>query len=480
MILGRMWKCISVLFATIAFAQTAPTATAVSTAPVFMDEKTLAPLYQHELGAKFDPAKLHDLYQAHKLIEQYFSDAPGRKATVAKLEATGIEPNILGRLCRIRMTWPQLQAGVYYINERVGPHFVKYFLGIPKDYDRGKSWPLVVKLPATDEFVRDPKPTADMITMWYTNWMADELKRHPDAIVIMPLLNLDELYGPSYAGMHTVIQPMLHACERTNVDTTRVYLIGHSMSASATWNIGLHYPTYLTAINPLAGGAKHDWQRVRMMNLRNILSVPWHDVNDEVIKVDSTRALVRILKNFKIDVDYEETKKQGHTPTEEIYDRCYQKMRQRTRDLYPKRVTLQSNRPDTMFNRIDWVQQWQPVNSGTESWLILSRGHGHMVVYQNTFKTDATLTGMNRIDATTDNVASLRFYLNDQMVDFSKPVTVNVNKKGFFEAMVKPGVELMLKDQIFMGRGWRYFTGVVDIDIVPRPATAPSTGPTTR
>ena len=31
-----------------------------------------------------------------------------------------------------------------------------------------------------------------------------------------------------------------------------------------------------------------------------------------------------------------------------------------------------------------------------------------------------------------------------------------------FEALVQPSVDVMLKDQLFMGRGWRYYTGMVD------------------
>ena len=67
------------------------------------------------------------------------------------------------------------------------------------------------------------------------------------------------------------------------------------------------------------------------------------------------------------------------------------------------------------------------------------------------------------------------------MVDFGNAVTVVVNKKPKFEALVKPRIEPMLKDQLFLGRGWRYFTGVVDIDVVPPPkaATQPYTRPTT-
>jgi hypothetical protein len=53
-------------------------------------------------------------------------------------------------------------------------------------------------------------------------------------------------------------------------------------------------------------------------------------------------------------------------------------------------------------------------------------------------------------------------------------VKVTVNKRIRFEGMVRPDVEQMLKDQIFLGRGWRYFTGVIDIDLASPPTTARS------
>jgi len=65
------------------------------------------------------------------------------------------------------------------------------------------------------------------------------------------------------------------------------------------------------------------------------------------------------------------------------------------------------------------------------------------------------------------------------MIDFTKPVTVVVNKRGRFEAMLKPSIDEMLKDQLFLGRGWRYFTAVVDVDLAPpeKSATSPTTRP---
>ena len=438
---------------------------------------TLLQLYQRELGPLYNPQQAEALYAAHKLIEQFFATPEKRKELIKSIEATGIDPNILGRITRVRMHWPELKGGVYYVNEKLGPHNVHYFLGVPKDYDRTKPWPLVIKLPTADAFVTEPRADAEQVKHTYVGWMTEELKRHPDALVIMPLLNLDELWGPSYVGMNSVIQPMHHAADRVNVDPSRVYLFGHSMSGHATWNLALHYPTYFASVCALAGGAGAEWQRLRLMNLRNVLPVAWHDLNDEVIKVDSSRRLVRALRTLKIPVEYEETKGLGHVPPERTVAACYERMRGKGRELYPKHVSLQSNRLDTLFNRVDWLQVYQPTKPGDEQRILFRRGSGFMVTYPNSWKLEAKLE-KNRIDATTINVDVMRVYLNDQMVDLSKPVTVNVNKRGRFEALVKPSVEEMLNDQLFIGRGWRYYTAVVDLDLGA--GMAPSTRPATR
>src|SRR5439155_5557274 len=147
-----------------------------------------------------------------------------------------------------------------------------------------------------------------------------------------------------------------HVAGRCNVDPARIYLIGHSMSAHGVWNLALNYSTYFAAINPLAGGAGNDWQRLRIMNLRNIFPVIWHDAEDTVIKVDAARGLVNVLKRMKIPYDYQETKGVGHVPPESIVQASYAKLRATVRDLYPQQVWLQSNRPEPTINRVDWLQ----------------------------------------------------------------------------------------------------------------------------
>lgn len=129
-----------------------------------------------------------------------------------------------------------------------------------------------------------------------------------------------------------------------------------------------------------------------------------------------------------------------------------------------------------MFNRMDWVQMYQPINPGQDKRMLFGRGTGTMVVLENTFSVQAAF-GDNRIEAITDNVDTLRIYFNDQMIDFSRPVSVVIakNPKVRYEGMLKPDLDTMLKDQLFIGRGWRYFTAVVDLELRPQPATTRST-----
>jgi hypothetical protein len=441
--------------------------------------KTLDTMYRRELGLLYTPQIAGKLYDAHLLIEKYFATAKAaeREILVKDLEATALDPNIIGRLVRLRLYWPQLESGAYYINERVGPHNVTYFLGIPKNYDRTRPWPLVIKLPGAHPFVTDPRPTADEVARIYTDWIKEELAKHPDAVIVMPMLNLDELWGPSYVGMNSVIQPLYHVAGRVNIDPARVYLMGHGMSGHATWNLSIHYPTYFAAINPMSGGTGGPWQKLRVVNLRNIYSVVWHDAEDQILKVDLSREMVKLLRNLKYDVDYEETSGIGHAPTDEIAERQYTKMRSRTRELYPKEVVQGSNRPDALFNRNDWVQVYQQLATGGDRRTRFGLGTGMVTFSNNSYRISAAITGPNRIEVKSDNVESMRFYLNDQMVDFTKPVTVIVNTKKRFDGMVKPSIEEMLKDQMFLGRGWRYYTGFVDVDFGNLP---PTTQPATK
>ena len=453
-------------FASAGRAQSTEPATTTTTAgPSPLTSTELSALDALSLGPQFHPADEQKNLAAHTLIERFFADPPSRNDTIDALTATKIDPNILGRLCEIRMKWSSIGAGVYYINERVGTNTAAYFLGIPPTYHPTAAWPLVIELPTASAFATTPKPDADRVTEIYTAWVNDEIQKHPDALVLMPLLNLTTLYGPTPEGINSVIAPLQHVASVVHVDPTRVYLFGFAMSSIAAWDIALHQGTYFAAFDSLGGTVRGDWQRLRVMDLRNTLPVIWQDDNDPVAPVSAGRQIADSLRRLKCDVDYQETHDLGHVPGSAIVTERYNVMRKRVRALYPARVTLQSDRQEPIYNRLDWVRIDQQLQPGKERRLILENGAGRITLNDKTFKVDATIDRPNHITVVTDNVASFRLFLNDQMVDFTRTITVIVNGRGRFEAMVTPTVREMLMDQLTIGRGWRYFTGHIDIDL---------------
>jgi predicted peptidase len=114
--------------------------------------------------------------------------------------------------------------------------------------------------------------------------------------------------------MNRVIAPLQHAMGIVNIDPARVYMVGYAMSAYSAWDLALHQPTYFTAFDALAGPVSGDWQRLRVMNLRNVLPLVWHDTDDEVVRVAIARSLVDSLRRMKCDVVYEETQHVGNHP----------------------------------------------------------------------------------------------------------------------------------------------------------------------
>lgn len=416
-----------------------------------------------ELGDRLDATRLDQYRQAHDLLERYFANSAARDDALAMLQQRPLPADDIIRLARVRSGWQELPTGVRQVEARVGPLAVNYFLGIPPGYTHARSWPLVVKLPPPNAYAAnqgvDP---ADRIRL-YRAWAEAELKAHADAVVLVPVLDRGLLVGPSYLGMNQVILPMLHAAELANIDPRRVYLVGHSVSAALAWNVALHHPSYFAGVQVLSGTASAEWQRLRVPNLRNLRLVVWHDSTDKTIPVADARTLVGILRRLKYDVVYTETRGLGHVPDANVVRNAYDTMRQAVRDLQPRTVTLQSNRYERQFNRVDWVQANQPARPGDKSRMLVARGRDVVQFFANPMRIEATRSADNVIDVRAENVDSFRLWLNASMVDLDRPVVVRLNGKVVLDRHVEPDLAAALGDQLQFGRGWRRFTIVIDI-----------------
>jgi hypothetical protein len=434
-----------------------------------MDDAALLPI----LRAQFDSpsAKITDatLLEANRQLESFFAPKADRKAIIGRLEGMKIDPNLLGRLVRIRRDWPQIPAGVYFVDSRSGSSRARYWLVVPKGYDRTRAWPAVLLLP-------DPAgmSVAGLVEQ-VRQRAADMQPIYPKSLIIVPLPDLQGGLGPGRLGMALAMAALNDAADLADIDPARVELMGHGQAALWAWNLALNEPTYFSTLEALAGNAQITWLRLRMMGLSNLKIVIWNDTHDPLSKIDAVRGDAEVAKRFVTNVRFEQTTGIGHDPAPELLARLAEGVSETRRDLYPPRVSIQSTRIEPTFNRSDWVLLDQPSDGGTISHVLAARGSEIIWLYDNTFRVDASLKD-NHIDVKTDNVASLRLFLNDQMVDFAKPVVVTVNGREFHR-VVTPSLATMLADQLFLGRGWRYFTGTIDIDL--EATTEPTTGPTT-
>ena len=215
-----------------------------------MPAAELEALDRAELGAAYDDTLVASLPKAHALLETCFSAASGgdRKTAIADLAALNLEPGIVGRVARIRLFWPAPAGGsIFKISKKVGPFDVRYFIGFPPGYSRGKSWPMVVHLPSEDDFPNRRFPAGDGGDAAFASVLKSVLARRPAAVVIVPLPDEKELFGPGSIGANAAMRPLLDAPNLANIDPAHIGIEGRSDAGFAVWNLALHFPTYFSA-----------------------------------------------------------------------------------------------------------------------------------------------------------------------------------------------------------------------------------------
>ncbi len=87
-----------------------------------------------------------------------------------------------------------------------------------------------------------------------------------------------------------------------NVDSKRIYIMGISMGAMATYELCWRYPHLFAAAVPICGGAD-------INRLANAASIPWriyHGDADKVVPVTFSRTAYRTLKNAGAKIIYRE------------------------------------------------------------------------------------------------------------------------------------------------------------------------------
>jgi hypothetical protein len=82
----------------------------------------------------------------------------------------------------------------------------------------------------------------------------------------------------------------------------------------------------------------------------------------------------------------------------------------------------------------------------------------------------AQVTGSNRIDVRTNRVRQYTLYLNDELVDLSKPVVITTDGQPSFEGVITPQVETLLRQARHRHDPAQLFPAQLTLPVPQRPS----------
>jgi pimeloyl-ACP methyl ester carboxylesterase len=233
---------------------------------------------------------------------------------------------------------------------------------------------------------------------------------------------------------------------RYHIDPDRIFLTGMSNGGIGAWVIGMHHAPQFAGIAPMASGLDD----VLMPFLANLRSTPIyiiHGAKDQVMPVELSRTITKELTRLGYPFVYREHDREhpmagGHYfPREELPELVTWLNVQRRNPL-PTRVTVV--RDASHFQPFEWVRidATDPIAAFSED-LISKRDD--LITRREYARLDASIVAPNRIEVQADRVQRYSLFLNEQLIDSSKPLVVVTNGQVSFEGPVTPSLEILLR-----------------------------------
>ncbi|MGC4099158.1 MAG: hypothetical protein QM706_18760 [Nitrospira sp.] len=243
-----------------------------------------------------------------------------------------------------------------------------------------------------------------------------------------------------------VLETIRQARRRYHIDPNRIFLTGMSNGGIGAWLIGMHHAPLFAGLAPMASGLDHVLMPF-LANLRNTPAYIIHGTKDQVMPVELSRSISRELDRLGYPHVYREHEREhpmagGHYfPKEELPDLVAWFSHQR-REPLPTRLTLV--RDASHFQPYNWLRIDSTDSIAAFSEDLVDKRDEH-IKRREYAKIDASIVGRNRIEVTAEHVQRYSLFLNDQLIDVSKPITITTNGRPLFEGMVSPSVETLLR-----------------------------------
>lgn len=368
-------------------------------------------------------------------VLSYIDEPDGTKAEVV------LQRLLANRDATIEQVTRTIQTGRSYQARPVGTmadeqlvvreRTYRYALSVPLTYQPGKGYGLVVCLHGAGF-------SGEAYLERWQNRLGE------DYVLVCPTYPSGAWFTRQAEDLVLAVLELVQA--RYHIDPDRVFLTGMSNGGIGTWLIGMHHAQRFAGLAPMASGLDD----VLMPFLANLRTTPVyiiHGAKDQVMPVELSRTISRELAAIGYPHIYREHTREhpmagGHFfPREELPDLVAWFNAQR-RNPFPTSVTVV--REASHFQAFGWVRidATDPIAAFADD-LISKRDA--LTKKKRYARLDVSVTAPNRIEVETGFVQRYTLFLNDQLVDFSKPVTIVTNKQVSFEGLVTPTVETLLK-----------------------------------
>jgi predicted esterase len=190
-----------------------------------------------------------------------------------------------------------------------------YRVYVPKAYTASRPTPLVIALhglgATEDSFFDSYSRVTPGLAEQHGFLMAAPLGFRVDGFYGSPLMGAGD--AASKRRIEYSEKDVLEVLRRMradyNVDSARIYLIGHSMGAIGTWALAAKYPDLWAALVPFSGiGAPQTAERIK-----GIPQFVVHGDADNTVNVSGSRTMVEALKKLGATVTYVEVPGGSHT-----------------------------------------------------------------------------------------------------------------------------------------------------------------------
>ena len=434
------------------------------------------PLAPQESPAMTDRDRLHI---AHEALDDWLDRRFERGAPLeplletlraASLDAAGVEA--LLRNGRLRYPGPShapgsLSAPMDLDCDHVD-HRVRYMVYLPRAYDPGRAWPLVVighGGSATRDMVFAARAARDGME---PSWC--EASEAYGLVLLAPLTDR----GWGAIGNSILFSAISRATRDYHVDPDRIHVTGHSMGGHLAWRCGINFADRWGAISPMSGG----YDYVRDRQVESLANVPGYATwgSHEPFRIAEYNRAIRAYMEANAYRWVHSECPGGHEIFPREIPRVARFFLDHRRNLYRTTVRARGGGP-LEFNAAETHPEWgrahtwragRPIPVSTFHWLRLDPLPPGTPPDQAVQRVDAVHRDGNAFEIASVNARRMRIHVHPCMVDFAQDVTVTVNGARLFTGRVRPDLGTLLGlVREFDDRG-RVFHAAIDIE-VPEP-----------